>query len=154
MIKIEACKDAELLSELNEELQNLHHYLYPDQFKKHNKEEIVPALRKMLSHENCHGYVAYVEGEVAGYIVVFVNQRPETAFQKEMLILHLDQIFVKEEMREHKVAEAFMKKLKSIAHEIGASRIQLDHWSANDRARRFFEKSGFTCYNERREYVL
>lgn len=154
MIKIEACENAELLSDLNEELQNLHHELYPDQFKKHRKVDIVPALAKMLSQKHCHGYVAYVNEEPAGYIVVMINQRPENAFQNEMLILHLDQIFVKEEMRPHGVASAFMEKLKSIAVEIGANRIQLDHWSANDRARRFFRKSGFTCYNERMEYVL
>lgn len=153
-IEIRPCTDAALLCELNKDLQNLHHTMYPLQFKKHRTEALLPAFEAMLARINSHAYVAWQGNEALGYIMLFVQDRAESAFQYEMLVLHLDQIFVYELYRPLGVGRLFMDHVKALALEMGADRVQLDHWTANDRARSFFKKSGFSYFNERMEYVL
>lgn len=153
-IEIRACKDAALICTLNTELQDLHHEMYPEHFKKHNFEALLPAFDQMLAQDNCQVYVAWKEKESLGYILLFVRERAESAFQYQRSILHLDQIFVKERFRTLGVGAAFMAHIKALALEMGVDCVQLDHWTANKRARRFFQKSGFTYFNERMEYAL
>lgn len=149
MITIKESSDAALLADLNKEVQEHHHNMYPEIFRPYVKEEIERAIRKMLSGRDARAYVAY-DGETAvGYALIFISRFNQNAFQVARNAMQVDQLCVLAAHRKKGVGQALMKHLEKIAKEEKVSRLDLNHWTKNDSAREFFGKNGFGYYNER-----
>ena len=149
MIQVLASKDHILIARLNEEIQMLHHSLYPDIFKPFHQRQMEKAFEKMLAQENAFAYIATYEDQPAAYILTFVVGRKESVFMKAFRSLYIDQLLVLEAFRKKGIGSALMQQAKLVAREKGLDTIQLDHWSANEGARHFFLQQGFSYYNER-----
>lgn len=142
-IHLEKTQDPLILSALNESVQEYHHVHYPADFKAYNQTEIARAFEEMLSSADCYAYVARVNQEPVGYILCFLQQRKENAFQYAQRNLHIDQIGIKETHRKMGIGQALMHHVFKLAHELNVDQIQLDHWAVNVEAKRFFEHLGF-----------
>lgn len=149
MIDIIETNDFALLAEMNEEVQTLHHHIQPNIFKPYDKESIRGFFRTTLEKENTTAFIARENGTVLGYILLFLIEFAENPFQYSRNYLLIDQILV---VAEHQ-GKGAGKMLMNAAYEFAQSKniklLELNHWTANNKARDFFNKSGFEYYNEK-----
>lgn len=153
-IKIVHTQEADVLARLNEDVQSLHTRLYPNVFKPYNKEAIEKALQEMLDLENCIAYLALNGDLPLGYMLAFIDHKPENPFTYERYDLYIDQVVVKEAFRGKGVAVKLMNEAKKFAERMGMHRIHLDHWKYNDTAQLAFEKMGFEAFKYQMELRL
>lgn len=149
MITIKQTTDAAFLAELNKEVQEHHHNMYPEIFRPYVKEEIEKAFKKMLGGRDARAFVAYEGEEPVGYALIFISRFNQNAFQVARNAMQVDQLAVLSAHRRKGVGKALLEYLEKIAREENISRIDLNHWEKNDLAREFFGKQGFAYYNSR-----
>lgn len=149
MITVRETKDADFLAGLNEEVQNLHHEMYPEIFRPYDREEIAKAFKKMLSGREAKAFVAYVGEEPAGYSLIFISRFNRNAFQHARSAMQVDQFATLKRFRKKGVGKKLMEFLVTLAQGEKLNRIDLNHWEKNEDARIFFGKAGFTYYNSR-----
>jgi GNAT superfamily N-acetyltransferase len=149
MIAIKETTDAEFLADLNKEVQELHHKLYPEIFRPYVKEEIAKAIKKMLGGREAKAFVAYEGDEPAGYAIIFISRFNQNAFQVARSAMQVDQFAVLEKFRRKGVGKKLLGFLTELAKKEKLNRIDLNHWEKNDSARAFFGKNGFAYYNSR-----
>lgn len=149
MITISETKDHQLIASLNEEVQNLHAQLHPDMFKTYNQAEMTAALSGFFTDANCHAYIAYKDGVPAGYAICFIREAKENAFHYDIRTLYIDQVAVLSQYRRDGISQLLMEQAEKLAKENGISKIELDHWTANTVAAKYFRKNGYALYKER-----
>jgi ribosomal protein S18 acetylase RimI-like enzyme len=149
VIKISKTKDHKIIAELNEGVQNLHAELHPDMFKPFNQTEMEKALEEFLSDPDCHCYVAKQNGMAIGYALFMIREAKENAFHYTIRSLYIDQIAVLPKYQKTGAGKLLMKQAEQLARENNISKIELDHWSANQVAAKFFRNNGYKLYKER-----
>ena len=149
MITIRETTDADFLGNLNKEVQEFHHRMYPEIFRPYDKEGITKAIKKMLSGREAKAFVAYVNDEPAGYAIIFISRFNQNAFQHARSAMQVDNFAVLEKFKRQGVGRKLMEFLTDLAKKEKLSRIDLNHWEKNDEARTFFGSSGFKYYNAR-----
>jgi ribosomal protein S18 acetylase RimI-like enzyme len=154
MIEIKPTRDASMLACLNETAQNLHAALHPSIFKKYERNSVTLALADMLNSAHCEAFVAKMNGIAAGYMLVLWRNVEENAFHNAYSTLHIDQIAVLEEFRGKGVGSALMHFAEGRAKNKGVFKIELDHWTNNEKAAFFFRKNGYELVKERRMKIL
>jgi ribosomal protein S18 acetylase RimI-like enzyme len=154
MIELKETTDIVLLAQLLEEMQNAHHRLYPKLVKPFETESAEEYFAAVFEDEDCKAFLALFDNEIAGYILLIPDYFKGDKFLQPNDILVIDQLFVKEPFRRKGVANELLRKCLAIAKEQQFQRIQLNHWTANDAARKLFNKFGFSYFCEQMEFVL
>lgn len=150
MIEISSTQDASMLADLNESAQNLHAALHPSIFKKFNHNAMSKAIAQMLTTPDYEAFVARVNGIAAGYMIVFWRHIDESAFHYAYKTLYIDQIAVMDDFKNCGVGSALLAFAEQLAQKANVNRVELDHWSNNERAAVFFKNKGFELIKERR----
>lgn len=148
-IEIEQTKDFRELAKLNETVQNWHHINYPDEFKPFDRNEVENAFEKMIQDKNVFAFIASYQDKSIGYLLEYVKTRPNSAFQYEKTVLHIDQVAVNQSYQKHGVGQLLMEEAYKLAKIKQVKDIQLDFWTDNDLAERFFSRNGFNYFNHR-----
>jgi ribosomal protein S18 acetylase RimI-like enzyme len=133
--------DVTLLLELNREVQALHAAAEPRQFKP-VVTELAP-FAALVDDPETYAFIAEVGGEAIGYCVCKVMSRPEGPFSYALTIVYIDQMAVLSAYQRHGVGAALIERAKSLAAEVGATRIDLEVWSFNSGAQGFYAAQGF-----------
>lgn len=107
------------------------------------------AFEKMIQDENAFSFIARYQDKSIGYILGFVKTRPDSAFQYEKTVLHIDQIAVLQRYQKHGVGKSLMEEAYQLAKVKQVNEIQLDFWAGNELAERFFYRNGFNYFNHR-----
>jgi diamine N-acetyltransferase len=108
-IQIRETNDAALLASLNEQVQQLHHELYPEVFKPFDPEAITVFFESLFVEREAKAFLA-VDGEtVLGYVLLLVVDKKENPFQYERSYLELDQLLVLEEYRGIGIAKLLLE---------------------------------------------
>ncbi|MFZ5969591.1 MAG: GNAT family N-acetyltransferase [Bacillota bacterium] len=153
-ICVKETKDPKLLAELNHDVQEIHANIEPEIFKRFDKDEMEGLFKEILEEQEASAYVAYYNGQAAGYILLAKKEYRETAFKYGYSALYIDQICVQERFRGKEIGKALMEKAKSVSQETGINRIELDFWYKNMNAGQFFRTQGFETYNEKMFLML
>src|SRR5687768_17476782 len=109
MIKITSTKDAKLIAQLNEEVQNLHAAMHPEIFKQHNAAAMEQSIEVMLHDPNAFCYVASEENVPIGYILILIKEIQENAFHYGFRKVYIDQICVLSEHRKAGVGKLLLQ---------------------------------------------
>lgn len=153
-ITISESRDAELLTRLNEPLQNHHVEMFPNEFKPWDFDAFLPAMTELLNRESAFACVA-MEGDIAvGYALGWTVIREESVFQFSRKTFYIDHVSVQPNYRKSGVAKAMLQFMEDYAKALNHDRLELNHWSVNDLASGAFEKLGFTPFNTKREKLL
>ena len=143
MTEITSTKDHKVLAELNKMVQDLHHELYPNEFKAFNQQLMEDAFERMIEQVDCHAYLATLDGENVGYMLCFERTREDNAFQYEKKFIVVDQIAVLPDSQGKGVGYALLQEAEKLAVSNGMNHIQINHWRLNDKAKQFFTQQGF-----------
>lgn len=149
MIKVIDSKDYRLLAELNEEVQNFHHEIQPKIFKPYDKEAVISFFKATLNKENTVAFLAQENEKPLGYALLFKMNFAENPFQYARTFLLLDQILVLKNYRGKGVGTLLLDAVFNFAGENNIDLVELNHWTQNDSARKFFGKSKFEYFNEK-----
>lgn len=148
-IRRASANDAEIVSALNSEVQQVHADLLPDLFKPPSAETFPATLvHQLLTDPTTYIFIGYLDGEPAGYIYAQIIRRAENSLRYASERLYIHHISVKQAYQRHGVGEALIQAVVGLAKEQGISTMALDVWSLNTKARAFFAAQGFTTYNE------
>jgi len=147
-MQIEKVNDATLIAKLNEPVQNLHHELYPEKFKKFNLEAVCGYFEMIVDTENHNFHVCYIDGEAVGYIWFEEVVKKETAFSEASHYVYIQQVSVNEDKRGHGVGKELFNEVLKFAEKKSIKRIGLDYWVKNTIAKSVYEQLGFELEKE------
>lgn len=148
-IRIEETKDSELLARLNHDVQELHTKIEPTIFKPYSKEGMTKFFEELLSDEMIQAYIAYWDDSPAGYILLSRRHYPETYFRHSYSAIYIEQICVERNFKGKKIGQKLIAVAKDYARQMDINRIELDYWSKNKNAGKFFASQGFEPFNSR-----
>jgi ribosomal protein S18 acetylase RimI-like enzyme len=149
MTIISETKDYKLISQLSEEIFNLHAGLYPEIFKPHNRAALEKNFERFFADPNCKCYVARQNGIEIGFAIFLIMEASEDDFLYGHKVLYIDQISVLSKYQKTGVGTLLMEQAEIIAKENSIKKITLEHWTANNTAAVYFRKKGFAPYRER-----
>ena len=146
MLKVRAATvaDADTISSLNDEVQNVHAEALPHLFKPASRETFsAKEVTEILTRPDNHIFLAYFDEEPAGYIYCEIRRRGESPAmyaRDQVYILHVS---VNRSHQRKGVATALFSAVTALAKDVGIRRLGLDVWSFNADATAFFEREGF-----------
>ncbi|MBL0317223.1 MAG: GNAT family N-acetyltransferase [Flavobacteriales bacterium] len=149
MIKIERTNDHITLSKLNEEIQTFHHNIHPNIFKPYDHEAVLNFFKNTLSSEKAIAFVAKENETTIGYLLLFTIHFADNPFQYARQFILLDQILVLKNHQGKGVGKQLLDAALAFAKEQNIETIELNHWTQNESARKFFGKNKFEYFNEK-----
>jgi ribosomal protein S18 acetylase RimI-like enzyme len=149
MIKKAILQDLAVLNDLNTEVQELHHKLYPKIFKPAASVDATLYFKDCLERDVLTILIKYLGEKPAGYLVYQEKNYQETIFSFQRKSLYIHHISVKKEYQSNGVGKILMQRVVAIAKESNIDCIELDVWTKNQEANTFFKKNGFDSYNEK-----
>jgi ribosomal protein S18 acetylase RimI-like enzyme len=142
--------DANVLSALNAEVQDIHAAAMPWLFKPPGPHTFPPeAAADLLTRPENIIFIAEIDSAAAGYAYAEIIRRPETSFYYAHDLVYLHHIGVTPAYRRHGLGGALMDAVREAATDAGIELVSLDVWTFNEAARAFFRRRGFAPFNER-----
>lgn len=144
MIRPAVVGEERRLAELNAIVQEMHREVAPEWFKTPDLDATTAYFGELLGSASAHVFVADVADEIQGYVLIRVRELPDTGLTYGGTVVELDQISVAPSARGTGLASALIQRVKELARDVGADRLQLTVWEFNRHARAVFEHAGFT----------
>ncbi len=139
-------QDAELLAELNEVVQQLHHEQREDWFKPPDPAGFLPVAREWLLSGSTAVFIAEgADHGPLGYCVGVRHERPENALVYGARFVELDQVVVIPLVRRLGLGSALCAAVLDWADTEGVDRVELSTWAFNDTAYKMFTDLGFVA---------
>lgn len=145
--------DREGLSRLTAEVHELHREARPDVYMEFDPEQFRKEISDTLYRPDSILLVAEEEGELAGMALLTLRQPPNPIL-KPRLYAFLEELSVGERFRGQGVGTALFAAAKEQALRRGAVSLELQVWSFNEAALRFYEKMGMKEKTFRMELPL
>ncbi len=131
------------VNELRKTVSELHASGRPDVFRPGFCEELQQRLYTLFDDPTYEVIVACLGEVIGGFAVVQYVDRPESAYRRAGHFCHIEEFGVDEAYRRRGVGTALLAFCKSEAKRRGFERLELDVWSFNETAQKFYESAGF-----------
>lgn len=154
MVRIAEEKDLLRVNELRRQVSDLHAAGRPDIFKPDFCQGLADRARQMLFAEDSDILVAERDGIICGMACVEYLKKQESSYNLERNIYYIAEFCVDAAFQRQGIGRELMEFMKSDAKAKGFSRIELDMWSFNDTASRFYENIGFHTFRKFMEWDL
>jgi diamine N-acetyltransferase len=149
-VRLATVNDAEFISTLNADVQELHAAALPHLFKLPSSETFPAwAVTELLNTLHHYFFIGQVNGEAIGYLYAEVRNLPENASRYATTHVYIHHISIKPRYQHRGYGEGLILAVGTLAHDKGITTMVLDVWSFNTHARAFFVKQGFAIFNER-----
>ena len=140
MLQLALETDRAAVNELARQIHDLHVSWRPDIYAP--MEEPFSEERFQACIANRELYVAKVDGQVAGFVLLMVRNEVRPGHVRRRLML-LEQICVHELCRGQGIGTRMMQDVRALAKAFGCESIQLGVYPQNDAAVGFYQKCGF-----------
>ena len=140
--------------DLLQQVGEVHHRIRPDLFRAGAQKYDEAALKKLLSDPNRPILAAEIDGKMVGYAFCILQITKDDPVLCDRKVLYIDDLCVDSKVRGAGVAAALYEKTLDYARELGCNAVTLNVWSGNDRAMRFYEKSGLKQQKVGMEVIL
>jgi ribosomal protein S18 acetylase RimI-like enzyme len=141
--------DLETLVALNAFVQRRHAEELPDLFKlPADSPEVIHPFRTILEATESLVLLAEAE-EPIGYLYAQFQIRPASWARLELHVFYIHHLVVAPKHRHHGAGTALLSEALKVARARGIKRVELDVWSFNSEAKRFWSKHGFNVFNEK-----
>ena len=148
IVNIETSDDAEEIVELLRQVHEEHRQRRSQWFKPFDRTAALEGQRGLLSRAGARMFVARVEGVCVGYALVCERLREENPFRYASRSLVVDQMAVSNTHRRQGIGTLLMGRIRAEAARRGTQRVELNVYSDNDDARRFYEAQGFVRFQD------
>ena len=135
MIRKLTIKDFEIVESVIAKLHKIHVESRPDFYIENEHPISKKEYKAMLNNQDKISIAYIVDDKIAGVCLATIKDKIEKS-------IYIDDIFVLEEFRHQGIATKLYKKVKSIANNIGAKRIDLTVWQFNNTAINFYKSLG------------
>jgi GNAT superfamily N-acetyltransferase len=136
-------RDIPQLVELNAQVQADHVDAEPAVFKPSRAGEVAAWFSDALAGGSPRVWVAVTGEELAGYVVVLPQERPEHPFAYARSWWEVDQLGVRSECRGRGVARALLAAVAAAALDAGVGELELTTWTFNAGAQEAWVSLGF-----------
>ncbi len=149
---VETSGDAAEIVELLRQVHEEHRQRRPQWFKPFDRTAALEGQRFLLSRDGAQMFVARVDGVCLGYALVCERVREENAFRYASRSLVVDQMAVSHTHRRQGIGTLLMDRIRAEAAERGVQRVELNVYSDNNDARRFYEAQDLIRFQDRMEW--
>ena len=133
---------------LNAHVQRIHHDMFPDIFKPVSDDVSIRGFFEFLINQETNTFlVAYIDSNPVGYAWYAVEKRQDFPMKYARKQIYIHQIAVHQEFRRQKVGQSLFNEIEKQAKDLGINHFELDSWSYNTEAHKFFNKLGFETYS-------
>ena len=108
-----------------------------------NDDEYLQELDKKL-FEEAHEFIEEDKQVAVGVIICKVREINDHTNLKNIKVLWINEICVKQEYRRNGIGRSLIEKAKEIAKENNCLRLELNCWELNEKAMKFYENQGLT----------
>ena len=148
-------KDIPRITELLEQVLQIHADIRPDIFIPGTTKYTVDELTELLKNEKKPIYVAVNEADICvGYAFCQLQEQPFSNNMVPFKSLFIDDLCVDQQARGQHIGESLFEYVKSEAKFMGCYEVTLDVWTGNTSAERFYEKMGMKTKERQMEYIL
>ncbi len=141
--------DLEAIITLNASVQQKHAEALPDIFKAPTQsQQAKDAFRTFLADSTTLMLLAE-EAQPVGYLWAQFQNRPEGWARLGQRLLYIQHMAIAPPFRRKGAGGLLLAKAVDTARREGIKRVELDVWSFNSEAKRFYAKHGFEVFNER-----
>lgn len=124
-IRSATAADAGSLAELGAIVQALHHEHHPDWFKPADAAATRPYYERLLANDSVRAFVADDDGEALGCVVTRLVSMPESPLTWESTVVYIEVIVVRPDARRKGLGRMLLRRVESLADEIGTHRLHL-----------------------------
>lgn len=146
MIRFATTQDVEQVNIIRKEVNDLHIKNRPDLFKPGFSTEIREYVKCYLNSDKKFLIVCEENNLICSYAMVDLIIKPETPYMFERKHLEINEIGTLKSENGKGYGKQIIQKVKELAKELGIHRIELNMWSFNIDALKFYEKNGFDTY--------
>ncbi len=148
-------KDIPRITELLEQVLQIHADIRPDIFIPGTTKYTVDELTELLKNEKKPIYVAVNEADICvGYAFCQLQEQPFSNNMVPFKSLFIDDLCVDQQARGQHIGESLFEYVKSEAKFMGCYEVTLNVWTGNTSAERFYEKMGMKTKERQMEYIL
>ena len=147
MIRLGVKDDIEKVNILRKQVNDLHVKGEPKLFKGFTN-ELKEYVNDFVQDKNKMLLVFEEDNEIISYAMLEILEKSETSYRFAIKFLEIHEIGVDLNCHSKGIGQQMMEKIKQIAKEKKLNEIQLDCWSFNQRALKFYEKQEFKRYRE------
>ena len=148
-------KDIPRITELLEQVLQIHADIRPDIFIPGTTKYTVDELTELLKNEEKPIYVAVHEADICvGYAFCQLQEQPFSNNMVPFKSLFIDELCVDQQVRGQHIGESLFEYVKSEAKFMGCYEVTLNVWTGNTSAERFYEKMGMKTKERQMEYIL
>lgn len=153
-VTIGTTDDPAVIVELLREVHEQHRQRRPDRFRPFDRAAALEGMRFLLSRDGAQLLVARLSGVIVGYAMVCDRFREENPFRYASRSLMVDQMAVSGTHRRRGIGALLINRIRAEAAQRGAQRIELQVYTDNDNARRFYEAHGFVRFQDMMESTV
>ena len=148
-------KDIPRITELLEQVLQIHSDIRTDIFIPGTTKYTVDELTELLKNEKKPIYVAVNEADICvGYAFCQLQEQPFSNNMVPFKSLFIDDLCVDQQARGQHIGESLFEYVKSEAKFMGCYEVTLNVWTGNTSAERFYEKMGMKTKERQMEYIL
>ena len=153
-IRLAEIRDIPGMIELLKQVGGVHHDIRPDIFRSGAQKYNEADLEQLLKEEDKPIFVCDDGGFVAGYCFCQIREYAGSTVLTDRKELYIDDLCVDENRRGQHIGSILYDHTLAYAKEIGCDFVTLNVWCGNDRAMKFYEKSGLKPQKVGMEVIL
>ena len=146
--------ELEEVNRLREMVNKLHVEGRPDWFRPDFSDALKDFIYGFYDDENNDVIVAVADGVICGFASVQYIEHAGSPYSLPRKFYHIMEFGVDEAYRRKGVATALIEYCKKDALDKGVHRIELDYWSFNEDAEKFYEAAGFKVFRKYTEMYV
>ena len=147
-------KDLNAITDLLNQVLEVHHKGRPDIFKGHCRKYTNDEILNIIDDDNRPVFVAEIDENVLGYAFCIITQHINDNILTNIKTLYIDDLCVNKNSRGNHIGKSLYDYVLSYAKEIGCYNVTLNVWTCNTTAMKFYEKCGLTPQKIGMEKIL
>lgn len=146
--------DKESVNKIRKQVNDLHAKGRPDIFKKGFDDNIKNEINRFFDDENSDVIVATIDNVVCGFALIEYIVKGETTYNNPRKFYHIMEFGVDKHYRRIGVATNIMNFCKEESKKKSFTKLELNMWTFNESAEKFYESVGFKTYRKDMELFL
>lgn len=152
MIKYAKKEELERVNELRKQVFDIHAKGRPDLCRDVFSAEFQDTIYGLWGSEDSDVIVAVIDNIICGFASVEYIDKPMSPYSQARRYYHILEFGVDEKYRRQKVATEMFEFIKKESIEKGFDKLELDVFTFNEGAVKFYESLGFSAYRIYMEY--